>query len=268
MSCTHLWRLWSVLVMLMMFSWGVYSTCFHGTTTSCAFLCHCSGTCVQHQSEHSGGCQSGCTRHSVSNLFLWEGEGCQWGNLALDALSTYQTGGNQRDLPGRAIDGDTSRVLTGQTFSLSMRDPGALFWQVHLRHNTFVIRHVTLYTVNTYENTVVGVDIYVTNANRYTEQNRCGTQSGTTIPITTITCPQLMIGSFVFVVQDNIDVSVLALAEVEVHGYEYYACHDYFDGDYWYGPGCLRRCNCHTQCDDVTGACPDCPDGYAQVSEQ
>ena len=266
MSCTHLWRLWSVLVVLIMFSRCVFSFCFYGTTTSCAFQCHSSGSCVQQQSEHSGGCQSGCTRHSANNQFLWEGEGCQWGNLALDALSSYQSG-DTHWVPGRAIDGDTSRVLTGQSYSLSRRDSGGLIWLVRLGFNTFVIRHVTLYTVNTYENTVRGVDIYVSNVNQYTDENRCGTQSesqsGTTTFETTITCPQLMKGKWVFVVQDNIDVTELALAEVDIHGYEYYSCQDYFDGDYWYGPGCLKRCNCQSQCDDVTGACLECLDGYA-----
>ena len=268
-----MWRLWPVLVVLMMFSGCVFSTCFYGTTTICSFECHCSGWCVQLQSEHSGRCQNGCTRHSASDLFLWEGEGCQWGNLALDALLAYQTGSNQQDPPGRAIDGDASRVLTGQTFSLSMRSAEGLLWYARLGDSSFVIRHVTLYTVNTYENTVHGVDIYVSNVNQYTEENRCGTQSGsqseTTTFETTITCSQLMKGRYVFVVQDNSEISEFALAEVEVHGYQYYDCQDYFDGDYWYGPGCLIRCNCHTQCDDVTGACPgDCQDGYVQVSEQ
>ena len=262
--------LYSVLAVLLMISGCVFSTCFHGTTTSCAFQCHCSGACVQHQSEHGGGCQNGCTRHSASNQFLWEGDGCQWGNLALDAISSYQTGHNERE-PGLAIDGDTSRLIMASKFSLSMRDPSGLLWYVRLGFNLFVIRHVTLYTVNTYEYTVAGVDIYVSDVNQYTEENRCGSQSGsqseTTTIITTITCRQLMKGSFVFVVQDNIDVEELSLAEVEVHGYEYYDCHDYFDGDYWYGPGCLRRCNCQSQCDDVTGACLECLDGYVQVSK-
>ena len=268
MSCTHLWRLWSVLVVLMMISGCVFSTCFQGTTTSCEFQCHCSGSCVQHQSEQSGECLNGCTQEGAANQFLWEGTACQWGNLALDARTSYQTGQNSRD-PGRAIDGDTSRLLATPTFSLSMRNTEGLLWRVHLEIKLFVIRHVTLYTVNTYENTVRGVDIYVSFTNRYREEDRCGTQSGTPTVITTITCPQLMKGSYVYVVQDNIDITELALAEVDIHGYEHYACHDYFDGDYWYGPGCLRRCNCHTQCDDVTGACPgDCQDGYVQVSEQ
>ena len=258
--------LYSVLMVLIMISGSVFSICFYGTTTSCAFECHCSGWCVQLQSKQSGGCERGCTRHSASNQFIWEGEGCQWGNMALDPISSYQTGHSERG-PGRAIDGDTSRVLTTPTFSLSMRDPGALLWRVQLGYTLFVIRHVTLYTVNTYEHTVVGVDIYVSSANRYREEDRCGTQSRTPTTITTITCPQLMKGSFVFVVQDNLHITELALAEVEVHGYEYYACRDYFDGDYWYGPGCLRRCNCYTQCDEVTGACPECSDEYVQVSD-
>ena len=258
--------LYSVLVVLMMISGSVFSICFHGTTTSCAFQCHCIGFCVQHQSEHGGGCQRGCTRGGANNQFVWSREGCQWGNLALDARTSYQTGSNSRG-PGCAIDGDTSRSETASTFSLSMRSTEGLSWYAHLEFKLFVIRHVTLYTVNTYENTVVGVDVYVSYTNQYTKENRCGTQSGSTSFITTITCPQLMIGSFVFVVQDNIDVTELALAEVDIHGYEYYECQELFDGDYWYGPGCLRRCNCHTQCDDVTGACPDCPDGYAQVSD-
>ena len=259
--------LWSVLVVLMMISGRVFSTCFQGTTTSCAFQCHCSGWCDQNRSEHSGGCQNGCTKGGANDQFHWEGDGCQWGNLALAARTTYQTGDNTRG-PGRATDGDTSRVMPSQTFSLSVRDSGGLLWRVHLEYKAFVIRHVTLYTVNTYENTVRGVDIYVSSANRYREEDRCGTQSGTTIPITTITCRQLMKGSYVYVVQRNSDVTELALAEVEVHGYEHYACQDYFDGDYWYGPGCLRRCNCHTQCDDITGAClGDCFDGYVKVSE-
>ena len=263
-----------IVVMFLAFSGSVLSFCFYGTTTHCAFQCHCQpeNTCVQFRNETSGGCQNRCSRHSASDQFLWEGEGCQWGNLALDAISAYQSGGNQR-VPGRAIDGETSSVLTGQTYSFSARDNGGLLWYVRLGLNSSVIRHVTLYTVNTYENTVRGVGIYVSEVNHYTEENRCGTQSGSqsesTTFETTITCRQLMKGKWVFVVQDNIDVTELALAEVEVHGYEYYACHDHFDGDYWYGPGCLKRCNCQSQCNDVTGACPgDCADGYVQVSEQ
>ena len=260
--------LYTVLVVLMMISGSVFSTCFHGTTTICQFECHCSGACVQNRSEQSGGCERGCTRHSASNLFLWEGDGCQWGNLALAASASYQTGDNER-IPALAIDGDTSRLITASKFSLSMRSTEGLFWQVRLGYNSYVIRHVTLYTVNTFEHTVGEVDIYVSEVNGYTEENRCGTQSGTPTTTTTITCPQLMKGSYVFVVQNNIMIQEVLLAEVEIHGYQYYDCQDYFDGDYWFGPGCLRRCNCHTPCDDVTGAClGDCQDGYVQVSKR
>ena len=256
--------------MLLMLSWSVFSFCFHGTTSSCAFECHCEGTCVQYRSGISGRCQNGCTRIGASNQFPWSGKGCQWGNLAIASTSSSHLGDNSR-VPGRAIDGDTSRVMSTLTFSLSMRDFSGLSWRVHLGSNYFVIRYVTLYTVNTYESTVVGVDIFVSDDNVYTstEENRCGTQSGTTNPTTTITCPQLMKGKYVYVVQNNITITELALAEVEIHGYEYYDCIEHFNGDYWYGPGCLKRCNCHTQCDDVTGACPgECDDGYIQVSNQ
>ena len=268
MSYTTQWSV--IVVMLLMFSGSVFSTCFYGTTASCSFQCHCQpqNTCVQFRNETSGGCQNGCSRGGATDQFLWEGEGCQWGNLALTARISYQTGSNPR-VPGRAIDGDTSRSETASTFSLSIRTTDVLLWRVHLQLKLFVIRHVTLYTVNTYGNTVAGVDVYVSSANRYREEDRCGTQSGTPTTITTITCPQLMKGSYVFVVQNNHDIMELALAEVEVHGYQYYDCQDYFDGDYWYGPGCLRRCNCQSQCDDVTGACPeDCANGYVQVREQ
>ena len=46
----------------------------------------------------------------------------------------------------------------------------------------------------------------------------------------------------------------IRLSEVVMEGYKYIEC-DAFEGEYFYGSGCLTHCHCSVQCDYINGTC-------------
>ena len=235
--------------------------CFTGgADDSCNFTCHCvhGDQCV----DSTGECPSGC---ATEKGFLWSGDGCQIGNVALGKIAS-QTGTGLYNA-SFAVDGEYDvRTLASGPCSEPEREgeEGDLWWIVDLGH-IHVVKEIIIYGAegrgsNSLE---LWTDLYVLDG---IEEMSCGTISGPSgVNFYKVSCPPKTKGQYVRIEQTNKHISSIAsICELSVVGYHYHECLSNL-----YGPGCLLECHCSVQCDFITGACiGDCKAGYRKSNNK
>ena len=248
-----------VIVLLLTSAADPYT--FTGGTENGSFICHCSPD-VQCDDD-TGACPGDAC--AVSGSFPWGGIACQTGNVALLRGTADQTGSSDHRRAGRCIDDETDSDITGRSCCHPRRSLGDLSWRLDLR-DTFAISDVTINTATGNESKPIsGVKVYVSSNKTPIDSELCGVQSGSIPGSTTVRCAAL-IGRYVIIRQQDMNIGEMMLCEVQVQGYQYYSC-AFYDSDYRYGPGCVQNCHCEHQCDVITGMCDgDCTSGWRKVN--
>ena len=220
------------------------STCFNGTTSGCQFQCHCvdDSGCVSERSLLSGNCPSGCTdidaEPGVTIGDRWSGPGCQIGNIANSTGVSYRICNLENQgllsLVDKSIDGN-----------------GCLKWYIsnilEIKFDSlFVIYNISINVKIESKNYVENIDVNTDNpkymCSLLTSNSTSNFASST--PILSEDFELLPYRRECF------------LCEIIIIGYQYVEC-ELYNGDFYYGPGCLLKCeNCDVQCDMINGDCP------------
>ena len=249
----------AVLIVLLLTSAADPYT-FTGGTENGSFTCHCSPD-VQCDDD-TGACPGDACAESGS--FTWGGIACQTGNVALLRGTADQTGSSGHRRAGRCIDDETGSDITGRSCCHQRHSLSDLSWSLDLRE-TFAISDVTINTTTGNKSkTISGVEVYVSSTDS-NDSELCGVQSESILGSITVRCATL-IGRYVIIRQQNMNIGEMMLCEIQVQGYQYHSC-GFYDGDYRYGPGCVQNCHCEHQCDVITGVCNgDCASGWRKVN--
>ena len=241
--------------------------CHHYTVSECVFPCHCAyyrnNPDVHNQCYTSGTCNQGCNPY-------YRGTYCQEGNVALNT---------ETDIPKTVIqsmtaDGNNLYAIdtSPATCTTSTIDSNSrTFLQVNLTHE-HVVNKVQVYSERLHRATLQGVRVLVTSTTEYWKEEEDGfcwdfpldTTVGTTIE-KTCTAPKK--GKYVTI--ESTYGEELVLCEMKIDGYFYYDCEKHLVTGYHYGPACMNKCYCETQCDFITGSCSgSCMSGYHTTTSE
>ena len=225
--------------------------CFHG---NCGFTCHCADERLC-RDDVTCDCDEG------SAEVPWSGSGCQIGNVAFGKeaeITNPRTSFNGTNVAENCNDGSLVLEKFKDTCCGFKNETGSS-WILKLGR-TFVIKNVLVYGSTDRFYSIKKLGIYRKSQGR---NDVCGITETTNEHPKNISCSNKLATE----IQLNKTVmQLLDMCEVVVIGYEYKEC-EALDGEYYYGPGCLSKCNCPEQCDFITGECSTCKTGYHQYNE-